>query len=171
MATYHIAQINIGRIRAPLDDPQMAGFMNRLDEINALADSSPGFVWRLQTTEGNATYFRPYPHDDRILMNMSVWETVEALKDFVYKTVHAELLRQRHEWFEKFAGAYTTLWWVPVGHIPGIDEATKRLAYLDAHGPTQFAFTFSKVFPPDEEFQRGIDWGGFKPCPAMLGGA
>jgi hypothetical protein len=166
MTTYHIAQLNIGRIMAPLDDPQMAGFMNRLDEINAIADNSPGFVWRLQTTEGNATYFRPYHEDDRILMNMSVWETVEALRNFVFKTVHAELLRQRHEWFEKFAGAYTALWWVPSGHIPGIDEATKRLKYLDAHGPTQFAFTFQKLFPPDEEFQRGIDWAGFKPCPA-----
>ena len=166
MTSYHIAQLNIGRIRVPIDDPQMAGFMNRLDEINAIADQSPGFVWRLQTTEGNATYFRPYPQDDRILMNMSVWETVEVLRDFVFKTVHAELLRQRHEWFEKFAGAYTALWWVPAGHIPGIDEATKRLAHLDAHGPTQFAFTFQKLFPPDEEFQRGIDWAGFKPCPA-----
>ena len=112
MATYHIAQLNIGKIRVPLDDPQMLGFMKRLDEINTLADGSPGFVWRLQTTEGNATYFRPFPHDDRILMNMSVWESVEALKNFVYRTVHAELLRQRHEWFEKFAGAYTALWWV-----------------------------------------------------------
>ena len=166
MTSYHIAQLNIGRIRAPLDDPLMAGFMNRLDEINAIADKSPGFVWRLQTTEGDATYFRPYPEDDRILMNMSVWESVEALRNFVYKTLHAELLRQRHEWFEKFDGAYAALWWVPAGHIPGIDEATKRLAYLDAHGPTQFAFTFSKVFPPDEEFQRGIDWAGFKPCVA-----
>ena len=166
MTSYHIAQLNIGRILAPLDDPQMAGFMNRLGEINAIADKSPGFVWRLQTTEGNATYFRPYPEDDRILMNMSVWETVEALRNFVFKTIHAELLRQRHEWFEKFAGAYAALWWVPAGHIPGIDEGTKRLAYLDAHGPTQFAFTFQKVFPPDEEFQRGIDWAGFKPCPA-----
>jgi hypothetical protein len=171
MTTYHIAQLNIGQVRAPLDDPQMAGFMNRLDEINALADNSPGFVWRLQTTEGNATYFRPYPDDDRILMNMSVWETVEALRNFVYRTVHVELLRQRHEWFEKFVGAYTAIWWVPAGHIPGIDEAMKRLAYLDAHGPTQFAFTFKTVFPPDEEFQRGIDWAAFRPCPAMLGGA
>jgi len=167
MATYHIAQLNIGRIKAPLADPQMAGFMNRLDEINALADNTPGFVWRLQTTEGNATYFRPFPDDEHILMNMSVWESVEALKNFVYRTVHAELLRQRQEWFEKFAGAYTALWWVPAGHIPGIDEAKKRLAYLDAHGPTQFAFTFKTVFQPDEEFQRGIDWAGFKPCLAM----
>jgi hypothetical protein len=166
MAEYHIAQVNIGRIRAPLDNPIMAGFVNRLDEINALADRSPGFVWRLQTDSGNATYFRPYEDDDRILLNMSVWETIEALKDFVYRTMHTELLRQRREWFENFSGAYVALWWVPAGHIPGIDEAKKRIAHLDAHGPTQFAFTFKKTFPPDEKFQRTIDWAGFAPCAA-----
>jgi len=166
MSKYHIAQVNIGRIRASLDDPIMAGFVARLDEINALADRSPGFVWRLQASEGNATYLRPYD-DDRILINMSVWETVDALKHYVYRSVHAELLRQRHEWFEKFAGAYLALWWVPVGHTPGIDEAKKRIAYLDAQGPTQFAFTFKTVFQPDEEFQQGIDWSTFEPCPAV----
>jgi hypothetical protein len=165
MPRYHIAQVNIGKIKAPLDDPQMAGFMGRLDEINALADRTPGFVWRLQTGEGNATYFRPYA-DDRILLNMSVWETVDALKNYVYKTVHAELLRHRHEWFEKFETTYLALWWVPAGHIPGIDEARKRLAHLDAHGPTEFAFTFKSVFPPEEQFQNSIDWTGFQPCPA-----
>ena len=86
MSQYHIAQVNIGKIKAPLDSPRMAGFMNQLDAINALADQTPGFVWRLQTGEGNATYFRPYPPDDRILLNMSVWETIESLKDYVYKT-------------------------------------------------------------------------------------
>jgi hypothetical protein len=167
MSQYHIAQVNIGRVRVPLDDAQMAGFVARLDEINALADRSPGFVWRLQTNEGNATYLRPYPDDDRILLNMSVWESIEALKHYAYKTVHAELLRQRHEWFEKFSSNYLALWWVPAGHIPGIDEAKKRIAHLDGHGPTEFAFTFKIVFPPNEEFQRGIDWSSFEPCPAM----
>ena len=163
---FHIAQINIGRIKAPLEDRMMAGFVGRLDELNALADASPGFVWRLQTGEGNATYFRPYD-DDRILMNMSVWETVDTLRNYVYHTVHAELLRQRHNWFEKFAGSYVALWWVPVGHKPGIDEAKKRLAHLEANGPTQFAFTFKTVFQPDEGFQKGIDWTSFQPCPAL----
>jgi hypothetical protein len=166
MAEYHIAQINIGRVKAPLEDPVMAGFVSRLDEINALADRSPGFVWRLQTSEGNATYFRPYEHDDRILLNMSVWESVEALQHYVYYTMHAELLRQRRDWFEKFAGVYVALWWVPAGHIPGIDEAKKRLAHLETHGPTEFAFTFKQIFPPDQEFQRRIDWASFEPCPA-----
>ncbi|HTT63177.1 MAG TPA: DUF3291 domain-containing protein [Bryobacteraceae bacterium] len=166
MTKYHIAQVNIGRVKAPLDDPLMAGFVTRLDEINALADNSPGFVWRLQTTEGNATYLRPYD-DDRILVNMSVWTTIEALKHYVYRTAHAHVMQQRQAWFEKFAGAYLALWWVPVGHIPGIDEAKKRLASLDAHGPTQFAFSFKTVFAPDEEFQHTIDWSSFQPCPAV----
>jgi hypothetical protein len=162
---YHIAQVNIGRIKGPIDGPVMAGFVARLDEVNALADISPGFVWRLQTSAGNATYLRPYD-DDRILVNMSVWQTVDALKDYVYRTVHAQLLRQRQEWFENFAGSYMALWWVPAGHLPGVDEAKKRLAYLENHGPTEFAFTFKKVFQPDEQFQRAIDWSSFEPCPA-----
>jgi hypothetical protein len=167
MGHYHIAQVNIGRVKAPVEDPIMAGFVARLDEINALAERSPGFVWRLQTSEGNATYFRPYPEDDRILINMSVWETIESLRHYVYQTAHAELLRQREAWFEKFAGSYTALWWVPAGHRPGMDEATKRLAYLEKHGPTQFAFTFKTTFAPDEQFQRAIDWSSFQPCPAV----
>jgi hypothetical protein len=166
MPTYQIAQINIGRIRAELDDPLMAGFVNRLDEINALADASPGFVWRLQTDAGNATYFRPFG-DDRTLLNMSVWKDIESLRHYVYNTAHRELLRQRHEWFEKLDRMYVALWWVPEGHIPGIDEAKRRLAHLEAHGPTQFAFTFKTVFEPDDEFQQGIDWSSFRPCPAL----
>ena len=165
---YHIAQVNIGRIKASLDDPLMAGFVGRLAEVNALADNSPGFVWRLQAPEGNATYLRPY-EDDRILVNMSVWETVGALKHYVYRTAHAELLRERRDWFEKFAGVYAALWWIPIGRIPSVDEAKKRLDYLDRHGPTQFAFTFKTVFDPDEEFQRRIDWSSFQPCPAASG--
>ena len=147
MNTLHIAQVNIGRIKGALEDPVMAGFVARLDEINTLADGSPGFVWRLQTSEGNAAYLRPYD-DDRILFNMSVWESIEQLKHYVYKTMHAEVLRQRKEWFEKFSGSYTTLWWIPAGHIPSIDEAKERLAHLDAQGPTQFSFTFKNSFPP-----------------------
>ena len=145
MTSSHIAQINIGRVKAPLEDPIMAGFVSRLDEINALADSSPGFVWRLQSTDGNATYIRPYD-DDRILVNVSVWETVETLKDFVYRSAHVELLRQRQDWFEKFTGAFIALWWVPAGHIPSIDEAKMRVAHLEENGPTSFAFTLKSIF-------------------------
>jgi hypothetical protein len=163
---FNIAQVNIGRIRAELNDPIMAGFVNRLDEINALADASPGFVWRLIVNDGNATYLRPFG-DPRMLLNMSVWRTVEELRTFVFQTVHKELLRQRHAWFEKLTEVYTALWWVPTGHIPSVDEAKRRLAHLEANGPTQFAFTFQSVFQPDEQFQLGIDWNSFRPCAAI----
>jgi len=166
LAHYNIAQVNIGRIRAELNDPVMAGFVNRLEEINALADASPGFVWRLIVNDGNATYLRPFG-DPRMLLNMSVWETVEELRNFVFQTAHKELLRQRHAWFEKLTEVYTALWWVPMGHIPSVDEAKRRLTHLEANGPTQFAFTFQSVFQPDEQFQLGIDWSSFRPCPAI----
>lgn len=166
MSRYQIAQVNIGRILEELDKPVMAGFVNRLVEINALADASPGFVWRLIESAGNATYLRPFD-DSRMLMNMSVWETVEQLRHFVYKTVHIELLRERHAWFEKLAGVYTAVWWVPEGHIPSVDEARQRLAYLEAHGPSEFAFTFQAVVEPSDEFQRAIDWTAFRPCTAQ----
>src|SRR5262245_36030647 len=161
----HLAQVNIARMKAPLDSPTLAGFVARLDEINALADGSPGFVWRLQTGEGNATYLRPYD-DDRILFNMSVWESVEALKAYVYGSAHREVLRQRHDWFEKFDGIYAALWWVPEGHRPSIDEARKRLAHLAANGATSFAFTFKETFPPDAALVEATDWSGFEPCPS-----
>jgi hypothetical protein len=144
----HLAQVNIGRVKGSMDDPVMHGFASRLDEINALAEASPGFIWRLQGDEGNSTSYRLYD-DDRMLINMSVWETVEQLRDFTYVTAHAELLRQRREWFEKFDRVFLALWWIPEGHLPTIEEAKERLAHIDAHGPTPVAFTFKTVFPPD----------------------
>jgi hypothetical protein len=143
----HIAQVNIARMRAPLESPEMAGFASRLDEINALADGSPGFVWRLAGGTGNATYLRPYD-DDRILFNMSVWQTVEHLRAYVYKSAHTEMIRRRLDWFPRFEGAHMALWWVAAGHIPSVDEAKERLAHLEQHGPTPAAFTFKTVFPP-----------------------
>lgn len=157
MPGLHLAQINIARMKAPLDTPQMAGFVARLEEINALADRSEGFVWRLQTPEGDATYLRPFD-DDRILVNMSVWESVEALKNYVYRTAHAELLRDRRQWFDHFAGVYMALWWIPAGHTPDIDEAKARLAHLEAHGPTEVAFTF-----------REAGWAGASGAQRLIG--
>ena len=149
MSVHYIAQVNIARMKAPLDDPIMVGFVARLAEINALADRSPGFVWRLQTEAGDATYLRPY-EDDRILFNFSMWESIESLHTYVFKTAHAELLRQRHDWFERFGGAYQAMWWVPQGHVPDIEEAKRRLAHLEANGPSPFAFTVKSAFPaPD----------------------
>jgi hypothetical protein len=166
--TYHIAQVNIARMNAPLDDPIMEGFVARLSEINALADRSPGFVWRMQNESGNNTYLRPYD-DDRIIFNFSIWESIETLRTYVYKTAHAELLRHRRDWFQNFVGVYLALWWVPAGHIPSIDEAKKRLAHLEEHGPSQFAFNFKTTFPADPKYLEAFDWSIFKPCPMAAG--
>jgi heme-degrading monooxygenase HmoA len=140
----HIAQVNVGRALAPIDDPLMAGFVARLDDINALADASPGFVWRLKTEAGDATSLQPYD-DDRILINMSVWESPEHLKHYVYRTAHAEVMRQRRQWFERFGDVYMALWWVAPGHIPTVAEAKERLAHLQQHGESDFAFSFASL--------------------------
>jgi hypothetical protein len=143
---HHLAQVNVGRILAPLDDPSMAGFVNRLADLNALADRSPGFVWRLQTDEGNATSYRPYDNDDMILMNMSVWESLDYLREYVFRADHAAVMRQRKQWFSKFEGPYLALWWIPAGHIPTVAEATERLDYLRTHGESEYVFSFAKTF-------------------------
>jgi hypothetical protein len=139
-----LAQVNIALPREPLDSPLLSEFMAALDRINALADGQPGFVWRLQTDEGNATAIKAFD-DDRLIVNMSVWQSVEALADFVYRSGHIEVLRRRREWFERI-NPFMALWWVPAGHIPSIAEAERRLAHLRQHGPTSFAFTFTKRF-------------------------
>lgn len=145
-ATHHLAQINIGRIRAPMDDPIMAEFKGALDEINALAEASPGFVWRLKDDTGNATGIAVFP-DPRQLLNMSVWTDVEALRAYTYRSLHGKFFARRQAWFEKFELNHLALWWVPVGHAPTPAEAKLRLESLDAHGPTAFAFTFKSPFP------------------------
>jgi hypothetical protein len=146
---FHLAQVNIARMLAPLDDPLMAEFVAQLDEINALADRSPGFVWRLQTEAGDATYLRPYD-DDRIIINLSVWESVEHLREYVFRNRHAEVLRDRGKWFSKFDGAYSALWWVPAGHIPSVLEAKERLEHLRVYGESEYTFSFKRAFPaPD----------------------
>jgi heme-degrading monooxygenase HmoA len=166
-----LAQVNIGRLRAPLDSPQLASFMAALDPVNALADTAPGFVWRLQTEDGNATTVRAFEWDQAgsagVIMNMSVWESVEALAAFVYSHQHRQVLRRRREWFEQMAEAYLALWWVPRGHIPATGEAEDRIRYLRAHGPTAHAFTLRVHFPPPGEGGRAphpgrADWM----CPA-----
>jgi hypothetical protein len=150
---YVLAQVNIGRLLAPLDSVQLADFVAALDSVNAVADAAPGFIWRLQTEEGNATSLRAFESDAEgadggILINMSVWESVEALGAYVYGAAHAAVLRRRREWFEKMADAYAALWWIPRGHIPTIHEAEDRVARLRRHGPTPHAFTLKVHFPP-----------------------
>jgi hypothetical protein len=140
----HLAQVNIGRVKGPPDSPVMAGFMARLDEINALAERSPGFVWRLQTPAGNATDLRPYD-DDTILINMSVWGSRSSGPTCSRQPPRAAAAASRV--VRKFEGVYAALWWVPAGHRPSIEEAKQRLAHLAANGPTPFAFTFKDPFP------------------------
>jgi len=149
MAQYHIAQVNVGRIVAPIESETMAGFVTRLDEINALADGTAGFVWRLQSDEGNATSIRVFD-DDMMLLNMSVWESIEALQTYTYKTAHAELIKDRKQWFSKMDTPYLALCWVPAGHIPTTGEAKSKLEYLRQHGATPLAFTFTKRFTVEE---------------------
>lgn len=149
MPDYHIAQVNIGRMLAPTDDPIMADFMNNLDRINALAESAPGFVWRLQTDEGNATALRVF-EDDWLLINMSVWTDVEALYEYTFKTEHAQFVRRRREWFEKFDQHYFAMWWIEAGTEPTPADAKAALAHLDEHGPTPRAFTFKPRFTAEE---------------------
>ena len=150
---HHIAQLNIARFKAPIDDPSMAGFVEQLDPINELADGWPGFVWRLQTDEGNATAIRAFD-DDLLLVNMSVWESVDALGEFVYRSGHVEVMRRRREWAERMAEAYMCLWWIPAGEIPTVEEAKERLYHLRRHGPTPHAFTFKRRFAPEEDAAR-----------------
>lgn len=142
---WHLAQANIARLLAPLDAPQLAGFVARLDEINALADDSPGFVWRLQTPEGDATQLRVFP-DDSILVTMSVWTSLEALQAFVYRSRHVELLRQRAQWFERLGEPSYAIWWIRAGTLPTVTDARQRLEHMAAHGSTREAFVFHRPY-------------------------
>jgi hypothetical protein len=152
---YQLAQVNIARMLTSLDDPLMAYFVAKLDEINALADSSPGFVWRLQTEAGDATSVRAY-EDERILFNMSVWTSPETYANYVYKSAHREVMKMRRQWFERFDDLYTAIWWVPQGHIPTVAEARERLEYLRSHGESAFAFTLKTPFPQPHSVAQEI---------------
>jgi heme-degrading monooxygenase HmoA len=142
-----LAQINIARLLEPLDSPAIADFVVGLDPINALAERSPGFIWRLKDEVDNATNYRPFA-DDLVIVNMSVWENLDALRAFAFQTEHVEYIKRRREWFSRFPTAYMALWYVPEGHTPTIEEAKERLRSLDEQGETPFAFTFRKVFEP-----------------------
>ncbi len=135
----HVAQLNIGRFRYPTDDPRMAGFMANLDRVNALAERSEGFVWRLKDESNNATAIRP-PSDPTMAVNLSVWENVEALERFVWATVHKQFYNRKGEWFEKAALTHFVMWSIEEGHIPDLEEAMGRLEHLRSHGESDFAF-------------------------------
>jgi hypothetical protein len=135
---------------APLDSPVMADFVARLDEVNAIADRALGFVWRYQTEEGDATAVRPFG-DDAILINYSVWKDPAALRDFVYRSAHSEVMRRRREWFERTRESYLAMWWVPAGHRPSVEEAVGKLEQLRREGPSAAVFTFAAIYPPPDE--------------------
>lgn len=167
---YVLAQVNIGRLKEPLDSPLLADFVAALEPVNAAADGAPGFLWRLQTEDGNATSVTAFEWDQAgsagVLVNMSVWESVEALAAYVYSDIHREVLRRRRTWFERMLPAehHSALWWITQGHTPTTAEAEERILRLREDGPTPYAFTLREHFPPpsadtaDEPIQGPADW-------------
>ena len=147
MAAFHLAQVNVSRLAAPIDSPQLAGFVARLDEVNALAEAAPGFVWRLTGDGSNNATSVPIYDDRTIIVNLSVWTSIEALRAFVYAGAHLEVFKGRRDWFSHMREAATAMWWVPAGHVPTVAEARERLDHLRAHGPSPFAFPFGAPFP------------------------
>jgi hypothetical protein len=164
MSAYELAQLNVAVMNETLESPVMADFVANLDRVNALAESSPGFVWRLQTDEGDATALRPMGDD--VLVNMSVWRDVESLGRYVYGPAHVEIMRRRREWFHRMKDAYVVLWWVRKGHRPTVQEAIAKLELLRQAGPTAAAFTFRKAFPAPDAPQPGGTLGFAGECPA-----
>ena len=164
MSSYELAQLNIALMKEPLESPVMADFVANLDRINALAESSPGFVWRLQTEEGDATALRPLGDDT--LVNVSVWRDVASLNKYVYESAHVEIMKRRKEWFGRMKEAYVVLWWVPKGHRPSVPEAVAKLELLRAKGPTKDAFTFRRAFLPPDAPQPSAPFEFGDECPA-----
>jgi hypothetical protein len=168
---YVLAQVNIARLSAPLDSPVLADFVAALDPVNAAADAAPGFVWRLQTEDGNATAVRAFEWDQAgsagVIVNLSTWESAEALAAFVYSGVHRGVLHRRRQWFVPMAEAYTALWWIPRGSVPTTLDAEERVRHLRAHGPTPHAFTLREHFPsPDAAGQASRSGRAEWMCPA-----
>ena len=162
---WQIAQMNVATALYPMDDPRIAEFVAQLDAVNALADQSPGFVWRLKSDSGNATDIK-VSDDPLFIVNMSVWDSVEALFDFAYKTSHQKVMAKRRQWFARPAEQYLVLWWVPAGHRPTTEEGLERLQQLNRHGPTPEAFTFRAKFPPPSAGGRPED---LRPEPFCVG--
>jgi hypothetical protein len=145
----HLAQLNVARLRAPIDDPIIDDFRINLSRINSLAEASPGYVWRLQDESGDATSIKPFG-DELEIVNLTVWQSIDALADFTYHSGHVDFLRRRREFFEAPRQPILCLWWIPARTIPTVEEAIGRLAHLRAHGPTPTAFTFRHRFEPDD---------------------
>jgi Domain of unknown function (DUF3291) len=164
MSIYELAQLNVAIMKESFESPSMSDFVASLDRINALAESSPGFVWRLQTEEGDATAMRPMGEDT--LINVSLWKDAESLNRYVYESGHVDIMRRRKEWFERMREAHIVLWWVPKGHRPTASEAIARLELLRSHGPTNEAFTLRTTFLPPDAPQPGTPFSFDNECPA-----
>jgi Domain of unknown function (DUF3291) len=162
---WHVAQVNLALPREPLDSPALADFVANLEPVNALADAAPGFVWRLEDETGDATSIRAFD-DERLIINMSVWESLEALWSFVYDGRHLEVMRRRRDWMTRIAETHQALWWLPAGELPEIAEAKLRLAHLARHGPTAHAFTFKQRFGPPGAGAAIVTLDDREPCGA-----
>ena len=145
MTKFQLAQLNLAKMKYPIDSPELADFVDNLDNINALADNSPGFVWRLQTDEGDATSIDFFGDDT--LVNMSIWQDVESLHGYVYRSAHNKIMSRRKEWFHRIDKAYTVLWWIVEGTIPSLEEAKDKLELLMLQGPSVEAFSIKHAFP------------------------
>jgi hypothetical protein len=163
-SNYHLCHLNIGPARAPLTDPIMAGFVSKLDEINNLAYQSPGFVWHLQIDIYNPEHLAMYG-EPGMLFNLSVWESVDALQAYVYRSQHAKMMQARRQWFGEMDGPNYVLWWIPAGELPTLEEGKKRLAHLAAHGPTPEAFSFKQPFSPPIEHSDLLQATGMPDLP------
>lgn len=154
---YYLAQINVALMKASLEEPIMVEFATALSKVNAVADQSPGFIWRLQTSSGNATDIRTYP-DPRMLVNLSVWQSVEYLKAYVYQSLHGEFFTRRRQWFKKYQGEHFAMWWIPVGCLPTVEEGKAKLEYLGLHGDSPESFTFAKPYPqPTQRHKTSLE--------------
>ena len=167
MTAWHLAQINIARLLAPEGDPKVQPFFDALDRINAAAEQSDGFVWRLIGDGNSATDIQPTV-DPLLIVNMSVWRNAESLFSYVYKSEHTSLMANRKDWFERFESAFMALWWVPAGHRPTVEEGLSKLWHLDQFGPTSYAFTFKARFPAPDQAGGPVD---MKPDPWCTGRA
>jgi Domain of unknown function (DUF3291) len=171
--TFQLAQVNVARLAAPLNDPVLADFVAALDPVNAAADQAPGFVWRLQTEDGNSTAIQAFTWDTAgsvgVIVNMSVWTDVEHLAAFVFGEMHRQVLRRRRQWFQSMREAHVACWWVAAGHRPTTGEAEDRVRHLRAHGPTARAFTLRSSYPPpgaDQPEPRSVTGRADWLCPA-----
>jgi len=164
MSSMQLAQLNIAHLNAPLDSPALSDFVDNLERINALAEKSDGFVWRLQTEDGNATSISYF--GTQVIPNLTVWKDIDSLHYFVYRTAHTQIMSRRKEWFERISEAYQVLWWVPEGHRPSLQEADAKLQQLRSNGAGPEAFTFKQSFTAPDSRDTPSVLSFDEPCPA-----